>query len=209
MTWDGTAAGLGTGVTPRNTPAPPHGAAQLLLGWFPTATAPEAHTGELRGSESVNNTHNFYLFPFSLMAFGNAVHQPQYRGHDAPPRVTWSGPRLSPPARPDGPAHAGARRAQREDGGAQGGVGRAGRALESAGRALARQQRHGAAGGPAPRRSRRGAEGGWGVFEAAPGRLRWVVGRWEPEARPERRRALRRCPVVVPGAEAVPGSRPQ
>lgn len=46
---------------------------------------------------------------------------------------------------------------------------------------------------------------GWGVFEAAPGCLRWVVGRWEPEEWPERRRA----PVAVPGAEAVPGSRPQ
>ncbi|KAI1242277.1 hypothetical protein IHE44_0005796, partial [Lamprotornis superbus] len=30
--------------------------------------------------------------------------------------------------------------------------------------------------------------------------LRWVVGRWEPEERPERRRALRPCPALVPGA---------
>lgn len=62
--------------------------------------------------------------------------------------------------------------------------------MEPAGRALAREQRHGAAGGPAPRRSRRGAEGG-GVFEAARGCLRWVVCPWWPEERPERRRALR------------------
>lgn len=80
-----------------------------------------------------------------------------------PRGVTWSGPQLSPPARLDGAAHAGARPAQREDGGAQGGVGRVGHALEPAGRALAREQRHGAAGGPAPRRSRRGAEGVGGV----------------------------------------------
>lgn len=93
-----------------------------------------------------------------------------------PRGVTWSGPRLSPPAHPDGAAHAGARRAQREDGGAQGGVGRAGRALEPAGRALARQQRYGATGGPAPRRSRRGAEGlGGGVWSRS--RV-FTVGGW-------------------------------
>lgn len=54
--------------------------------------------------------------------------------------------------------------------------------------------RHPAGPGAVPR--------GWGVSEAAPGRLRWVVGRGEPEARPERRRALRRCPVLVLGADA-------
>ncbi|RLV99048.1 hypothetical protein DV515_00010247 [Chloebia gouldiae] len=41
---------------------------------------------------------------------------------------------------------------------------------------------------------------GWGVFEAVPECFGWVVGRWEPEEWPERRRAPRRCSVPVLGA---------